>query len=163
NNGGDALAAARHLHSRHNAVRVGLTTDAAKYHGDALINWQIVQAMRLPTFTATPDSLRDCKADLILDGIFGTGLTHPPRDPFPQLVIAIEATKIPILAIDLPSGLDCDTGLPLGTAIRARRTVTFVAEKLGFSNPQSRAYTGQVTVADIGCPRELIDNHSNST
>jgi NAD(P)H-hydrate epimerase len=58
----------------------------------------------------------------------------------------------------VPSGLDCDAGEPLGPAcIRATRTVTFVAQKVGFSNPNSRQYLGEVTVGDIGCPRELIE------
>ena len=67
-----------------------------------------------------------------------------------------------VLAIDLPSGLDCDTGEPLGDAcIRATRTVTFVAEKLGFANPRSREFTGPVIVGDIGCPREVVARVSN--
>ncbi|HWE04252.1 MAG TPA: NAD(P)H-hydrate epimerase [Tepidisphaeraceae bacterium] len=158
NNGGDGLAAARHLHIRHNAVRIGLTIDPAKYRGDALINYDIIQAMRLPTFDATPQSLIGAKADLVIDAIFGTGLTHPPRDPFPALVTAIEATRIPILSVDLPSGLDCDTGQPLGPALRARRTVTFVAAKSGFASPAAAPYIGRVTIADIGCPTELFDS-----
>ncbi len=156
NNGGDGLAAARHLHNRGNSVRIGLTTDSSKYHGDALINWQIVQAMGLSVFDATPEAIRASKADLIVDAIFGTGLTQPPRDPFREIVEAIESTGIAVLAVDLPSGLDCDTGLPLGVAVRARRTVTFVAEKIGFSKAEARTYTGRVTVAEIGCPRELV-------
>ncbi|HZK81670.1 MAG TPA: NAD(P)H-hydrate epimerase [Humisphaera sp.] len=158
NNGGDGLAAARHLHNRHNAVRIGLTLSPAKYQGDALTNWNIVKAMQLPTFSATPESLANVQADLIIDAIFGTGLAAPPRDPFPALVHAIEATRIPILAVDLPSGLDCDTGQPLGPTIRARRTVTFVAAKSGFAAPSATPYIGRVTVADIGCPIELLDS-----
>jgi NAD(P)H-hydrate epimerase len=57
------------------------------------------------------------------------------------------------LAIDIPSGLDCDTGIPLGACIRADRTITFVAEKIGFAQPSAAEYLGQVTVGDIGCPR----------
>jgi NAD(P)H-hydrate epimerase len=69
--------------------------------------------------------------------------------------------EVPILAIDLPSGLDCDTGEALDLAVRATRTVTFVAEKAGFANPDSREYTGEVSVADIGCPKELTDEVRN--
>jgi NAD(P)H-hydrate epimerase len=61
------------------------------------------------------------------------------------------------LAIDLPSGLDCDTGEPLGACVKADYTVTFVAEKTGFANPRSKEYTGTVVVADIGCPKQIID------
>ena len=89
--------------------------------------------------------------------IFGTGLTTAPRPDAQRLIARMNACEIPILAIDLPSGLDCDTGDAPGACIRATRTVTFVAEKSGFANPDSRPFTGEVTVADIGCPREVID------
>ena len=95
-------------------------------------------------------------AKLIIDAIFGTGLTEAPRQPFPQIVDAVTVTAIPVLSIDLPSGMDCDTGQPLGACIRATQTVTFVAEKTGFANPAARPFLGKVIVADIGCPRELI-------
>ena len=156
NNGGDGLAAARHLHNRGADVHIALTLDGAKYRGDALIQWQIVQAMRLPTFPATPGALAAFAADILVDAIFGTGLSEPPRPPFAELVAAMESTKIPILAVDLPSGLDCDTGQPLGPTLHARRTVTFVAPKAGFVFPEARDYIGRVTVTDIGCPREII-------
>jgi NAD(P)H-hydrate epimerase len=95
--------------------------------------------------------------DLIVDAIFGTGLSKPPRDPFPEVAEAANAAGAAILAIDVPSGLDCDTGRPAGPAcIRATRTVTFVAEKVGFAAPDALAYIGIVTVADIGCPPELL-------
>jgi NAD(P)H-hydrate epimerase len=160
NNGGDGLAAARHLHNRGFAVRIGLCTDPAGYKGDALINWRIVQAMKLPSFQATPEAIEGTRADLIIDAIFGTGLTQPPRPPFDKIVAAVEKTGRPVLAVDLPSGLDCDTGQPLGACIRAERTVTFVAEKVGFGKESAREFTGEVVVADIGCPRELLESVS---
>jgi NAD(P)H-hydrate epimerase len=162
NNGGDGLAAARHLHNRGHAVTIGLLTDPARYKGDAKTNWDIVQAMRLPSSAFDAAAIRATHADLILDAVFGTGLTDAPRDPFPQIVNAIQDHGAPILAIDLPSGLDCDTGRPPGACVRATRTVTFVAEKVGFANPEARQYTGEITVADIGCPRELIEQVSGS-
>lgn len=157
NNGGDGFAVARHLHNRGADVSIGLVTDPAKYHGDALINWQIVQAMKLPTFEVTAEAIGEIHVDLIVDAIFGTGLASPPRDPFPQIAEAVVETGIQVIAVDLPSGLDADTGHPLGAAIHAQTTVTFVARKKGFENQASERYTGEVIVANIGCPREAIE------
>lgn len=156
NNGGDGLAVARHLHNRGADVDLALTIDPASYKGDALINWRIVSAMKIPWQPADAHQIAQTTALLLIDAIFGTGLSDPPRDPFPAIVAAVEHSRVPVLAIDLPSGLDCDTGKPLGACIRATRTITFVAEKLGFAAPGAAAYTGPVTVGGIGCPRELI-------
>jgi NAD(P)H-hydrate epimerase len=160
NNGGDGLAIARHLHNRGADVTVILAIDPAKYTGDALINWQIVRKMAL-TMIQSDDALDYLKREetaLVVDALFGTGLSSPPRRSAAELIRAIDAKGRPTLAVDIPSGLDCDTGEPLGEAcVRATRTITFVAQKTGFANPSSRQYTGQVIVADIGCPREIID------
>lgn len=157
NNGGDGLAVARHLHNRGFETSIALCADPANYKGDALINWKIATAMALPRFHATTQTIQHHPADLIIDAIFGTGLAEAPREPFPAIVAAVRATQKPVLAIDLPSGLDCDTGHPLGPCIRAARTVTFVAEKVGFATPKASEFTGQVVVAEIGCPRELVE------
>src|SRR5690606_29189224 len=102
-----------------------------------------------------PHRLEQSTALLIVDAIFGTGLTQPGRDPFGDIARAVSASGLPVLAIDVPSGLDCDSGEPLGVAISADRTVTFVAEKAGFANPAAHEYTGQIIVGDIGCPVTL--------
>ena len=117
--------------------------------------------MKLPVEAAKPELIAPTgpgeRPGLIIDAIFGTGLTQIPRDPFASIVAAIELTRCPVLAIDIPSGLDCDTGRPLGPAcVRAARTITFVAEKAGFAAVEAREYLGEVIVGDIGCPRELI-------
>jgi NAD(P)H-hydrate epimerase len=157
NNGGDGLAVARHLHNRGYDIRILLTTDAAKYAGEAKINWDICHAVSLPSANATAEAILGSGAGLIVDAIFGTGLTQPPRPPFAEIVAAIEKLRAPVLAIDIPSGLDCDTGRALGSAcVVATRTITFVAEKIGFDQPEARKYLGQITVGDIGCPIELI-------
>jgi len=162
NNGGDGLAIARHLHNAGSHVTVGLCTDPARYQGDALINWRIVQAMQLPTFDATPDvlaqRLAQIQPDLLVDAIFGTGLSAPPRDPFTRIAETVNRSGVAVLAIDLPSGLDCDNGRPLGdVAIRAAMTVTFVGNKQGFTHPAAADYTAAVRVVDIGCPAAAID------
>jgi len=159
NNGGDGLAVARYLHNRGADVSLALAVDPARYRGDALINWNIVSAMKLEWRAVSPDEIANTSALLIIDAIFGTGLEQAPREPFGAVVAAVERAGVPVLAIDLPSGLDCDTGQPLGPAcIKATRTVTFVAEKIGFANEAAREYLGEVTVGSIGCPRELIED-----
>jgi len=157
NNGGDGLALARHLHNRGYEIHILLTADPAKYAGEAKINWDICQSMNLPWAGATTEAIAGSGAGLIVDAIFGTGLTQPPRPPFAEIVAAIERLGSPVLAIDIPSGLDCDTGRVLGSAcVRAARTITFVAEKVGFEQAEAKKYLGQVSVGDIGCPIELI-------
>jgi len=156
NNGGDGLAIARHLHIRGVKTIVVLAAPLDKYKGDAAINLDIVQ--KIPLFLTTPQdadlTLYLTSNHLIIDALFGTGLEKPPRDA--SLIERLNLHRQRVLAIDLPSGLDADTGLPLGPCVRATRTVTFVAEKAGFANPISREYTGTITVADIGVPPELI-------
>jgi hydroxyethylthiazole kinase-like uncharacterized protein yjeF len=158
NNGGDGLAVARHLHNRGADVSIMPTIDPAKYHGDALVNYRIARGMGLEMSPVDPERVMSEPAVLIVDAIFGTGLEQPPRAPFDQIVDAIARTRVPVLAVDVPSGLDCDTGEPLGPAcVTANVTVTFVAEKAGFANPASSRYLGHVTVGDIGAPRELVE------
>lgn len=157
NNGGDGLALARHLHNRGAEVEIALSCDPAKFRNEAMENWKIVQAMQLPCVAAEPEGIRRSSALLIVDAIFGTGLSEAPRDPFRRIVEAVADSRVPVLAIDLPSGLDCDAGQPLGPTIRATCTVSFVAEKIGFAAPGAGDYLGRVIVGDIGCPRELIE------
>jgi len=157
NNGGDGLAVARHLHNRGADVSIALTTRAEDYKGDALINFNIVRQMQLKIAPVEIEEIPKSSALLIIDAIFGTGLNRPPREPFGKIVDAVKRSQKPVLAIDVPSGLDCDTGQALGPCVEATQTITFVAEKVGFENPTARKYLGKVTVGDIGCPRELIE------
>lgn len=155
NNGGDGLAVARHLHNHGVDVAIALAVNPESYRGDALVQWKITQAMRLRAFGHVEQNAVG-SIHLVLDALFGTGLQGPPRNT--AWIDWMNRRGVPVLAIDLPSGMDCDTGEPLGrSCVRATRTVTFVAEKVGFSNPVARQHLGQVTVGDIGCPRELVD------
>jgi NAD(P)H-hydrate epimerase len=87
---------------------------------------------------------------MIVDSIFGTGLKGPLSDEYKQLIESINAQNQPILAVDIPSGLDCDSGQPLGAVIRATYTVTFAALKTGFTSKNVTEYTGEIFVASIG-------------
>ncbi len=163
NNGGDGLVVARCLHNLKVAVTIALAIDPTKYTGDALINWRIVQSMKLPVTEAAPRQIGAFRDGMIVDAIFGTGLEQTPRAPFAEIAQAVNESRLAVLAIDLPSGLDCDHGSSLGPAcIKATETVTFVAEKVGFANPLAKEYLGKVHVAGIGCPRELIEEVARS-
>ena len=152
NNGGDGFVIARHLDNAGIATRVLLFARAEGLTGDAAINYQIIAKSGLDVRVPSPDAIAQefAGADWIVDALFGTGLTGPLRPPFDRIVEAINASGAKVLAVDIPSGLDCDSGEPLGTTIRAGHTATFVAQKLGFANPASATYTGQVHVVDIG-------------
>ncbi len=159
NNGGDGYVIARHLLNVGVQVTVVLCGPRDKIRGDARINLDILERLghaaerldpgagdvraRVRTFGA--------RADLIVDALFGTGLRGELKGEYQVLVEAVNGLGRPILAVDIPSGLDCDTGEPLGTAIRATWTVTFVAVKKGFlASPGARTYTGELYVASIG-------------
>jgi len=159
NNGGDGFAVARHLHNRGAHVDLVLAAAPARLRGDALMNWQIVEAMGIENvdFHDSEDVVNAHAVDIVIDALFGTGLSRQPGADMTKLIEVMNRSGLPIVAIDLPSGLDCDSGEALGACIRATRTVTFVAEKVGFANPASKQYTGEITVGDIGCPRELIE------
>jgi NAD(P)H-hydrate epimerase len=164
NNGGDGFVIARHLDNRGVPVEVLLFADPGELTGDAAINFRIIDRAGLPIILG-PEGRFDTQAlakslstpAWIVDALFGTGLTGPVRAPFDQVIRTINASGVRILAVDIPSGLDCDTGLPLGVTIRAAHTVTFVAQKQGFANPGAREWLGQVHVVDIGAPRKVME------
>lgn len=159
NNGGDGYVIARHLRNAGQRTCVVLCGDRQKVHGDARINLDVLGALgedvrELDLGAADAPALVRALAqgaDIVVDALFGTGLQGPLREDCWRLVEAINGLKVPVLAVDIPSGLDCDTGRPLGAAIRADWTVTFVAMKKGFiASAESAQYTGQVHVASIG-------------
>ncbi|UCD48985.1 MAG: NAD(P)H-hydrate epimerase [Phycisphaerales bacterium] len=159
NNGGDGYVIARHLLNAGFKVRVVLCGRREKVAGDARVNLDGLERLGHAVDLLDPASddaearVRRLagQADMIVDALFGTGLQGPLRGDYQALVEAINALGRPILAVDIPSGLDCDTGQPLGTAIRAACTVTFVAVKRGFAaGAQAGQYTGEVYVASIG-------------
>src|SRR3954467_7246020 len=95
-------------------------------------------------------------ADWVVDALFGRGLKGVVKPPFDRVIGLINASGKRVLAVDVPSGLDADTGLPLGTAVRATYTAAVIASRAGFSNEQARAYVGEVRVVDVGVPERLI-------
>lgn len=155
NNGGDGGVVARRLALAGVPVRVAWAGAADRFSDDAAKQHNILKQLGHDQRTIVgAGDVADwlAEASWVVDGLLGTGLAREVKDPLRGLIEALNASGKPILALDLPSGLDADTGRPLGVAIRARLTATFVAPKLGFSAPGAAEYTGNVRVFDIGVP-----------
>jgi NAD(P)H-hydrate epimerase len=166
NNGGDGLVIARTLTNRGRAVRVVFVGPHEKLERgtadfDANLSlWRAhggaVDVAVAPREVAELDAAAG-DAALVVDALFGTGLTRPLEAPYPALFETVQASGSRVLAVDLPSGLDADTGEVLGAALRADVTVTFVAEKPGLHRGSGPELAGRVRVAEIGVPRFLIE------
>jgi NAD(P)H-hydrate epimerase len=163
NNGGDGFVIARHLDNRGVPVRVLLFARPEDLHGDAAVNYRVLARAGVPLAVhagpAVPEGeVRQelAAAEWVVDALFGTGLASAVRPPFDRVIALINESRARVLAVDLPSGLDCDTGEPLGPTVRAEHTATMVAWKKGFASPAARPWLGEVHVIDIGVPRRLL-------
>ena len=162
NNGGDGFVIARHLDNAGVRVRVLLFADPAELTGDAAINHTILARSGVPLEVPAdpqPDERLAAAlagADWVVDALFGSGLQGPVRPPFDRVIAAINASSARVFAVDIPSGLDADTGRPLGPTVRAHHTATVAAPKKGFLEPQAQPWLGQVHVIDMGAPRCLL-------
>jgi NAD(P)H-hydrate epimerase len=163
NNGGDGLVMARCLADWEADVKVLLFAEAAELSGEAAANWRVVERMGIARVVQAPARFSEAKlneelgrAEWVVDALFGTGLQGAVRPPFDRIIAAINASPARVFAVDIPSGLDCDTGEAPGPAIRARHTAALIAPKRGYANPAAAAWTGKVHVVDIGAPRGLL-------
>lgn len=166
NNGGDGLGVARHLHNAGLDVSIILLGEPGR-GSDAATQLDIITRMRVPIRRVEADAGQVVLAaaaamggpSVIIDAIFGTGLSGPPQAGPAGAIAAINqlaSVACPTLAIDCPSGMDVDTGEPLGECVKASVTVTFAGLKPGFLSLDAQAWLGEVIVADIGAPRELL-------
>jgi NAD(P)H-hydrate epimerase len=165
NNGGDGGVVARHLDAWGVSVRVVWFARSDQLRGDAAVQHDILARAGIEQ-TEWEDEGSDiadrldpliAEADWVVDALLGTGLTRPVEGTLHAAITTMNRSGKPILALDIPSGLDADSGQPLGVAVRARATVTFVAPKVGFSAPGAAGFTGEVAVAEIGLPRRLLE------
>ncbi|WP_045836720.1 NAD(P)H-hydrate dehydratase [Hyphomicrobium sp. 99] len=152
NNGGDGFVAARLLRDHGFDVRVFLLGEKSALKGDAA---EMARRWPLPIRPATPDALQSMH--LVIDALFGAGLSRPLEGEAAELVEAVNASGLPVLAVDVPSGLDGASGEVRGVAIHARRTVTFFRKKPGHLLMPGRELCGEVTVADIGIPEKVLE------
>ncbi len=165
NNGGDGFVIARTLANRGHGVRVafvGSLTALAELSADTQLNARLWRDLGRPiTELASTSDLPALATKLdgvavVVDALFGTGLTRALRTPWLEVVHAVNGSGRPVVAVDVPSGLDGDTGEVHGAAVEADLTVTFVAAKQGFFQGEGPDHVGRVLVAEIGVPREFV-------
>jgi NAD(P)H-hydrate epimerase len=168
NNGGDGFVIARHLDAAGIQVKILLFADPAALRGDAAANCAVAEKSRLP-MVVVPANVSAAEIDThltgaewIVDALLGTGAKGNPQPPILTAIERLNASPAKTLAVDLPSGLDCDTGEPATPTILADVTCTFVARKLGFANPSAVEYLGTVEVIEIGVPAVLLRQYGLS-
>jgi NAD(P)H-hydrate epimerase len=163
NNGGDGFVIARTLVQRGIDVAVFLIGSVGDVRGDARVNLEILGRLGL-TVVEVADSqawelhfseVSDCT--LIVDAIFGTGLNAPVSGLVGSVIADVNASGIPVVAIDVPSGLSADSCYPIGESIEAGTTVTLAAPKLPLVLPPAETRAGDIVIADIGIPSEILD------
>ncbi len=162
NNGGDGFVVARHLLARGADVTVVLTGLAEKVTGEARINHDAFvdlggACVELPHGAPIDTLVAELEtADFVVDAIFGTGLDRPIQGHLVDVIDAINSCRARTVALDIPSGLDADSGSPLGAAVLADDTVTFGHLKIGLLTPDGARLAGRVHVVDLGVPEALI-------
>ena len=163
NNGGDGFVIARHLMNRGIRVKIFLLSCRDNIRGDALTNLQIwlnmggklTEILYKGNFTPVKKEL--AQASLIVDAIFGTGLNSEVKDVVKDVITFINSLPTPVVAVDIPSGLDATEGKVLGAAIRADLTATFGLAKIGEELEPGMQYVGRLAVVDIGIPHSFIE------
>ncbi len=152
NNGGDGLVASRFLHNWGAEVLVVLAEGREKLHELPRKQAATLEKSGVKVVTECPNLSR---FDLLVDALLGSGSVGDPRQPVSGLIDAVDSSGVPVLAVDVPSGLDSTTGEPGRPCVNAEATVTFGLMKLGFLNPNGAAVAGELWLADISLPKEL--------
>jgi NAD(P)H-hydrate epimerase len=163
NNGGDGFVIARCLASAHVPVAVYLLSEESRVRGDAAENLKLLHHMKIPvyevpdigTFESLQSRMNHC--NLWVDAMLGTGLTSEVRGLYRKMIAFLNALEKPVMAVDIPSGLDSDTGKPRGSCIKATVTVTFGLPKIGHVVLPGPEFVGKLEVVDIGIPRVVVD------
>jgi len=165
NNGGDAITCARHLMNNDIDLEIFLIGKTEELKGDAKTNYEIIRKMGALVRELSFESMEFFEKQLeyaviIVDGIFGTGLSREIREPYKTVIEKIKASGKSVISVDVPSGLNATTGEVLGTCIKAKKTVTMAFPKTGFKKKQGPEFIGELIVKDISIPKELLDEIS---
>jgi hydroxyethylthiazole kinase-like uncharacterized protein yjeF len=164
NNAGDGFVAARHLLSQGVDIEVYLAAEYDTIKNEARVNLDILKALGLGINEVVDrkalDRIELTECSLIIDALFGVGLSGEIRGIYRDIISLVNNSKIPVLSIDIPSGLDADTGRVLGVCIEADKTVTFVSKKPGMTIGCGPACCGQIITCDIGFPSGFFSNPS---
>ncbi len=162
NNGGDGFVAARHLLNRGHHVKVALLGLRSGLKGDTALNYSILKKMSAPRYEiTTPNQLKTLKhesrhSSLLIDAIFGTGLERNISGFLNEAISMMNESGKKILSVDIPSGLNGDTGRVMGIAVRANVTGTLGLAKTGMKSKLARTFTGKIEVLDISLPKQLM-------
>lgn len=173
NNGGDGLVIARYLHNHGVAVRICLCAERERVRGDSLLHLQAAESCGATVVAYAGEGgagqvasllQRLGRRDVIVDALLGTGVSKPVSGPLRLVIEAINRSPAVKLAVDLPSGLDADCGVPAGSGsepaiVRADYTVTFAQPKIGLCGAPGFMYAGAIRVVDIGIPESLCAAH----
>jgi NAD(P)H-hydrate epimerase len=167
NNGGDGGVVARHLANEGVHVDVFVTESADTLRGDALLQRRILERMRLPLHDVSSHAaiaraeIALAGAEVLVDALLGTGFHGDVRPKIARVIEWLNSERerrlARVVALDLPSGLDCDSGETAHPTVSADLTVTFAARKIGFDSPTARAVLGEVRVVPIGVPLEILE------
>ncbi len=157
-NGGDGFVAARYLFIYGFNVKVITFVEETRYTGDVLQNYQILKKFKLKIerFNYTKLKKEIKNYHILIDAIFGIGLSRNIEGIFKKAVQLINESKKMILSVDIPSGLNSDTGEVMGVAVRSNYTITMGFLKIGLCKKQAKKYTGKLIVSDIGYPYFII-------
>jgi len=159
NNGGDGIAAARHLLEMDAEASILYAEPPERLTGDAALQRDAAARLGIPASVYAPGAVDWGSFDGVIDALLGTGSRGAPREPYASLIQEANASRLPIVAADIPSGLDADTGAVHEPCIRAARTVALAFMKRGLALYPGAEYAGAVTVAPIGIPARLADAH----
>ena len=158
NNGGDGFVVARHLINSGKEVTTYLLKKSSDYKGDAKTNLNSLKKITRKVKKLNNNFSNFEKHDVIVDAIFGTGLDRNIEGKFKKTIEFINSRRTPCVSVDIPSGIDSNSSFPLGAAVKAKITVTFIMPKLGISIYPGLVYAGKLFVADISTPKILEKN-----